>query len=85
MCDVAGQRDDPTLTRARRAARASERAAAQLAEFADRLGPEVDTAEMLEYDTLIGREAAAVSERVDAFGDLGFGAPSIDATGRDDA
>ncbi len=73
------------LNRARAAARAVERAAAQLAEFAERMGAVTGPAELIEYDNLIAREGLAQSERVDAFGRLGFGAPSIDATGRDDA
>jgi hypothetical protein len=77
--------DHRDLEHLRATARATERAAAQLAEFADRIGAAVGPTEMLEYDTLIAREAAALSERVDAFGRLGFGAPSLDATGRDDA
>jgi hypothetical protein len=40
----------------------------------------VDPAEMVEYDTLIAREAAALSSRVEAFARLGLGAPSLDAT-----
>ena len=73
------------LQRARAAARATERAAVQLAEFADRVSAVVGPAEMAEYDALIAREAAALSDRVEAFGRLGFGAPSLDATGPADA
>ena len=73
------------LQRARAAALATKRAAAQLAEFADRVSGVVGPAEMAEYDTLIAREAAALSDRVEAFGRLGFGAASLDATGPPDA
>jgi hypothetical protein len=73
------------LQRAQVAARTEQSASAQLVEFAERLGPEIGPAEQLEYDTLIAREAAAMSDRVEAFGRLGFGAPSLDATGPPDA
>ena len=73
------------LQRAQVAARAEQNASAQLVEFAERLGVEIGPAEQLEYDTLIAREAAAMSDRVEAFGRLGFGAPSLDATGPPDA
>jgi len=75
----------PELQRARVAARTERNASAQLVEFAERLGAEVGPAEQLEYDTLIAREATAMSDRVEAFGRLGFGAPSLDATGPPDA
>jgi hypothetical protein len=66
------------LRRAREAARACERAAAQLAQFADRLSPVLGPAEMAEYDTLVAREAAAISERVEAFVALGLAVTSLD-------
>lgn len=72
---------DDALDRARTAARQAERAAAQLSLFADRLGAVVEPADIAEYDALISREAAAISERVAAFQALGLRAPSIDATG----
>ena len=72
------------LERLRNAARSAQRASARVAEFADRAGADVGPAEVVEYDTLIAREAAAVSDRVEAFGRLGFGAPSLDATGPPD-
>jgi hypothetical protein len=72
------------LRRAREAARETERAARQLVEFADRLSDDVSPADMIEFDTLVAREAAAISERVDAFGALGLNIGSIDATGTGD-
>jgi hypothetical protein len=39
---------------------------------------------MIEYDTLVAREAAALSIRVEAFGRLGLGAGSIEGTGSAD-
>jgi hypothetical protein len=66
------------LHRAREAAQACERAAAQLAQFADRLSPVVGPAQMAEYDTLVAREAAAISERVEAFAALGLAVASLD-------
>ena len=66
------------LRRARAAARECERVAGQLAQFAERLSPVLDPAAMAEYDTLVGREAAALSERVEAFAALGFRVASID-------
>ena len=66
------------LHRARRAAKECERVAAQLSEFAERLSVVVEPADLVEYDVLIGREAAALSDRVVAFQRLGLGATSID-------
>lgn len=66
------------LHRAQEAARAAERAAAQMAEFAQRLSVVLTPAEMVEYDTLIAREAAAISTRVEAFARLGLGAASLE-------
>ena len=67
------------LHRAQRAAKECERVAAQLSEFAERLSVLIEPADMAEFDVLIGREAAALSERVEAFQRLGLGATSIDA------
>lgn len=66
------------LRRAREAARGTERAAVQLVEFADRISAVIGPAEMAEYDTLVAREAAAISERVEAFAALGLAVASID-------
>jgi hypothetical protein len=66
------------LQRAREAARACKRAAEQLVAFADRLTAVVGPAEMVEYDTLVAREAATLSERVEAFAALGLAVPSLD-------
>jgi hypothetical protein len=66
------------LLRARETAREVQRAAAQLAEFAQRLSPVLDPAEIAEYDALVAREAAAISQRVTAFAALGLAAASID-------
>ena len=86
MVDRNRKRDQSSqLQQAQVAARTGQSASAQLVEFAERLGAEIGPAEQLEYDTLIAREAAAVSDRVEAFGRLGFGAPSLDATGPPDA
>ena len=72
------QRD---LHRAREAAKECERSAAQLADFAARLSVVIGPAEILEYDELLARETAALSQRVEAFARLGLSAGSIDATG----
>ena len=69
------------LERARNAAKHLHSATGQLVEFAERLSAVIGPAEMAEFDVLIAREAAALSERVDAFGALGLGAGSLDATG----
>jgi hypothetical protein len=66
------------LLRARAAAAACERAAAAFDEFAQRLSPVVGPAELAEYDMLVARETAALSERVDAFRALGLGVRSIE-------
>jgi hypothetical protein len=66
------------LARAREAAKAEVRAVAQLAEFADRLSPVVDPAELAEYDNLVGREAAARVNRQNAFERLGLPVPSVE-------
>jgi hypothetical protein len=66
------------LHRARAAAKECERAAGHFADFAQRLSPVVGAAELAEYDTLVAREAIAISERVDAFARLGFGAASLE-------
>jgi hypothetical protein len=66
------------LQRARKAARACRRAAEQLVEFADRLSWVIGPAEMAEYDTLVAREAAALSERVETFAALGLVVASLD-------
>jgi hypothetical protein len=66
------------LLRARRAAAGVRRAAEAFDEFAERLSPVVGPAEMVEYDALVARETAALSERVDAFRALGLGAASIE-------
>jgi hypothetical protein len=69
------------LERARNAAKHLHHATGQLVEFAERLSAVIGPAEMAEFDVLIAREAAALSERVDAFGALGLGADSLDGTG----
>lgn len=66
------------MRRAQAAARECESAAADLVAFADRMSAEITTADIAEYDTLVAREAAALSRRVEAFGRLGLGAGSID-------
>jgi hypothetical protein len=66
------------LHRARAAAKECERAAGQFADFAQRLTPVVGAAELAEYDALVAREAIALSERVDAFAQLGFGVASLE-------
>jgi hypothetical protein len=78
-CGRNGVMTEPTdLQRARDAAQGVEHAARQLVEFTNRLNDEIGPADMVEYDTLIGREAAALSERVDAFAALGLAVASID-------
>jgi hypothetical protein len=69
------------LRRARAAARECERASGQVADFADRMSAVVEPAELVEFDALIAREAAALSDRVEAFARLGFGIGSLDGTG----
>lgn len=69
------------LEEARSAARECESAAGQLADFADRLSVVITPAQMVELDTLVAREAAALSRRVEAFGRLGLGVGSLEATG----
>jgi hypothetical protein len=66
------------LLRARAAAAACERAAAAFNEFAKRLSAVIGPAEMAEYDALVARETAALSERVAAFRVLGLGVASIE-------
>lgn len=66
------------LAQARATAAACERASAAFAEFAERLSAVVGPHEMAEYDTLVARDAAARSDRVDAFRALGLGAISIE-------
>jgi hypothetical protein len=66
------------LAAARSAARASANAATLLADFADRLSPVTDPAELAEYDNLVAREAATRSVRQDAFARLGFPVPSVE-------
>lgn len=86
MVERSRKRDQSSqLQQAQVAARTEQRASAQLVEFAERLDAEIGPAEQLEYDTLIAREATAISDRVEAFGRLGFSAPSIDATGPPDS
>jgi hypothetical protein len=66
------------LQQAREAARGCKRVAEQLVSFAERLTEAVGPAEMAEYDVLVAREAAALSERVEAFAALGLRVPSLD-------
>ena len=73
--------EEADLRQARAAARECEIAAGQLAEFAEGMSAVVTPAEMVEFDTLVAREAAALSRRVDAFGRLGLGVGSLDSTG----
>jgi hypothetical protein len=79
---TARRRDEHTdLERARAAARECARVAEQIADFADRVSAVVEPADLVEFDTLVARETLALSQRVDAFGRLGFGVGSLDATG----
>jgi hypothetical protein len=73
--------DDADLKRARAAAKECERAADQIAAFAERMPNVLTPAESAEFDELIAREATAISRRVDAFGRLGLGVSSLEATG----
>jgi hypothetical protein len=68
--------DDLAATRT--AARAAALAAAQLADFADRMSPVVEAAVLAEYDNLVAREAALRGTRQDAFAQLGFPVPSVE-------
>jgi hypothetical protein len=69
------------LEEARAAAKECESAAAQLADFAASISTVITPAQMVEFDTLVAREAAALSRRVNAFGRLGLGVGSLEATG----
>jgi hypothetical protein len=73
--------EEADLRQARATAQECEIAAAQLVEFAEHMSAVITPAEMVEFDTLIAREAAALSRRVDAFGRLGLGVGSLEATG----
>ena len=66
------------LHAARRLARATQQAAIQLVEFAERVSPVVEPAQMVEYDTLLTREESVRAERNDAFAELGFAVPSAE-------
>lgn len=66
------------LAQAREAAAACERASAAFAEFAERLSAVIGPHEMAEYDSLVARDAAARSDRVEAFRALGLGAISLE-------
>lgn len=77
--------EEADLQRARAAAQECAYAAGQLAEFADRMSAVITPAEMVEYDTLVAREATALSRRVEAFARLGLGVGSLEATGSAEA
>jgi hypothetical protein len=68
------------LYQARQAALECRHTAGQIADFADSISGVVGPAELAEYANLLARDAAAVSERVEAFAALGLGIPSLDAT-----
>ena len=73
--------EEADLARARAAAHECEYAAGQIAEFAERMTGVITPAQIVEFDTLVAREAAALSRRVEAFGRLGLGVGSLEATG----
>ena len=73
--------EEADLKRARAAAKECERAAAQLATFAERMSAVTTPAELAEFDELVARETTALSRRVEAFGRLGLGVGSLEATG----
>lgn len=73
--------EEADLKRARATAKECERAAAQLADFAERMSVVTTPADLAEFDELIARETTAVSRRVEAFGRLGLGVGSLEATG----
>ena len=73
--------DESQVRHARNAAQECRIAATQLADFAEHMSAVITPAELAEYDTLVAREAAAISRRVDAFGRLGLGVGSLEATG----
>jgi hypothetical protein len=73
--------EEADLKRARAAAKECETVAGELADFADRLSVVTTPAEMAEFDELVAREATVLSRRVDAFGRLGLGVGSLEATG----
>lgn len=66
------------LHRARRAAAAHHAATAHVVEFAERLSTVYGPAEVAEFDALVAREAATLSDRVLAFQRLGLGLPSLE-------
>ncbi|HEX6501523.1 MAG TPA: hypothetical protein VF054_21190 [Micromonosporaceae bacterium] len=69
---------DEAVRRARQAAEACRKAAEDLVSFAERMSGRPGMAEIAEYDALVAREAAAQSERRDAFAELGLTVPSVD-------
>ncbi len=73
--------DESQLRHARNTAQECRRAAAAIADFAERMSAVITPAEIAEYDTLVAREATAISRRVEAFGRLGLGVGSLEATG----
>ena len=73
--------EEADLKRARATAKECELAAAALADFAEQMSAVTTPAMLAEYDTLVARETTAVSRRVEAFGRLGLGVGSIEATG----
>jgi hypothetical protein len=74
--------EDPLadLYRARQAAQACRHSAAQIEDFAERISAVIGPTELAEYANLLARDAAAMSERVEAFARLGLGIPSLTAT-----
>ena len=73
--------EEADLKRARATAHECEQAAAAIAAFAETMSVVTTPAELAEYDTLIARETTAISRRVEAFGRLGLGVGSLEATG----
>jgi len=66
------------LTTAREAAREAQRAAAELATFAERMSPVLDPAQRIEYATLLARDEEARARRQEAFDALGLSVPSLE-------
>jgi hypothetical protein len=74
--------EDPLadLYQARQAAQECRRSAGHIEDFAERISAVIGPTELAEYANLLARDAAAMSERVEAFARLGLGIPSLDAT-----
>ena len=86
MVDRNRKRDQSSqLQQAQVAARTGQSASAQLVEFAERLGAGDRAGRAARVRHPDRPRGGRSVDRVEAFGRLGFGAPSLDATGPPDA